>query len=180
MTPNSTVAPILTLVLAAVSACTLSQKVYHDPVPYCAAVGTIDHPNGQYVGPASPQWMIDAVVRALHLGPIGSDTVPPVVWRCAGGAVFACSRGLDMPCGEKSDTSHVPTLATLEFCRAFPDIDQSLPGFGGQLSKYAWGCRAGWPHIIGLRKGLDTEGYPTRYWIRVTPGASFSAELEFP
>lgn len=161
------------------SGCTSASTpvAYQDPVPYCAAVGSIDHPDGRYDGPASPEWIADAVTRALHLGPaVTAKMALPVAWRCVDGSVAACSIGFGMPCNAKADdTSHVPTKDILDFCRAFPEVDQPLPSMSGPPSIYAWGCRAGWPHIIGLRDDIDTEGYPRRYWLRVTPGPSFSA-----
>lgn len=167
---------------AAGSGCasTSAPVAYQDPIAYCAAVGTIDHPDTRYDGPVSPEWIADAVTRALRLGPAVTDKMAmPVAWRCVDGSVAACSFGLGMPCDVKADgTSHVPTKDVLDFCRAFPEVDQSLPSMSGPPSIYAWGCRAGWPHIIGLRDDIDREGYPRRYWPRVTPGPSFSAQLD--
>ena len=174
----------LVAVFAAASGCTSmptsTSVTYHDPVPYCAAVGTIDHPDNRYDGPASPEWIADAVTRSLHLGPaVTAQMALPVVWRCVDGSVAACSFGFGMPCDAKvGDTSHVPTKDVMDFCRAFPEVDRPLPGMSGPPSIYTWGCRAGWPHIIGLRNDLDAEGYPRRYWLRVTPGPAFSAQLD--
>ncbi len=173
-----TIAALPILVAGALSACAPREATYHDPVQYCAAVGTIERPDERYGGPATPEWMDDALGRALRLGPIGDRMVAPVAWRCAGGSVIACSRGLGMACDERADASRVPSRATLDFCRAFPDVERPLPSLDGVLSRYRWICRAGWPHIIGLQPGLDAEGYPARYWFRIAPGGSFSAKIE--
>src|SRR5215469_4633166 len=163
MLPKSTCLFVLIAVIAAASGCTSTPTptpiTYHDPVPYCAAVGTIDHPDDRYDGPASPEWIADAMTRALHLGPaVTAQMALPVAWRCIDGTVAACSLGFGMPCDAKAgDTSHVPTKDVMDFCRAFPEINQPLPRMNGPPSIYAWGCRAGWPHIIGLRGDIDAE-----------------------
>ncbi|MGH7015306.1 MAG: hypothetical protein ACREEL_14350 [Stellaceae bacterium] len=172
---------VLSALLAAVAGCTFTHVTYVDPVAYCAAIGTIDHPDDLYVGSRSPEWIADALTRELHPGPAFNDNAAlPIVWRCAGGKVVACSIGFGMPCDERGDTSLVPTRAILDFCRAFPDVDRPLPALAGQLSVYAWGCHAGWPHVIGVRRDLDAQRYLLRYWFRVTPSATFSAELDTP
>jgi hypothetical protein len=178
MAIRRTLIPLLPVLLAAASACT-THVSYLDPVQYCAAVGTIDHPDGRYDGPASPEWIADALTRSQHLGPAATyrDALP-VAWRCVGGSVVACSYGLGMDCEEKADASRVPSKTVLDFCRAFPDIDRPLPDMGPSPSLYAWDCRAGWPHIIGLRRDVDGQGYLLRYWRPVTPGAGFSAGLD--
>jgi hypothetical protein len=178
MAIRHTLVPLLSVLLAAASACT-THVSYLDPVGYCAAVGTINHPDGRYDGPASPEWIADALTRIQRLGPATTDqAVLPVAWRCAGGSVVACSYGFGMDCDERADTSRLPSKATLDFCRAFPDVGQPLPDMGPSPSIYAWGCRAGWPHIIGLRRDVDGQGYLLRYWRSVTPGAGFSAGLD--
>lgn len=159
-----------------IAGCTLTHVTYTDPVAYCAAVNTVDRPGYQYVGPASPEWVEDAMARELHLGPVVSNPgLLPIVWRCADGMVVGCSIGFGMPCDERVDTSRVPTRAILDFCRAFPDDNRPLPILDGQLSAYTWGCRTGWPHIIGVRRDLDAQGYPRRYWLLVKPSGAFSA-----
>lgn len=179
MAPKRLLLTLVLLTVVSVSACTSSQEAYRDPVQYCVAIGTIDRPDNRYAGPASPEWITDALGRTLHLVPtVTNEMVLPVEWRCASGSVMACSRGLGMSCDEKADDSRVPSRAALEFCRAFPNIDKPLPNLDGLLSKYTWDCSAGWPHIIGLRPDIDAEGYLTRYWFRVTPGATFTAKLE--
>lgn len=178
MVPKYVALPLLLSILAGAPACTSRQVTYLDPVEYCAAVGAIDHPDERYVGPASPEWMADAMVSDLGLGQAAMTAVTPVVWRCSGGSVVACSPGLGMACNDKADGSRVPTKVTLEFCRAFPEIDRPLPSMGASPSIYAWGCHAGWPRIIGTRHDLDADGYPRRYWLRVTPGPGFTAKLD--
>lgn len=159
------------------SACVSNQTVYIDPVSYCAAVGTTDHPGARYAGVAAPKWMIESLKRQIHIDlDIRGEPLLPIAWRCAAGSVEACSVGLGMRCGERANTSRVPTKALLDFCRAFPNFGAALPTLNGQLSAYKWHCHAGWPHIIGLRTDLDTEGYRRSDWFRVLPGPPFWAQ----
>src|SRR5690348_5307970 len=104
MLSHWTVVVALVAVGVAGSGCTSTSTpvAYQDPVAYCTAVGTIDHPDERYGGPASPEWIADAVTRALHLGPaVTAQMALPVAWRCVDGSVAACSFGFGMPCDAK-------------------------------------------------------------------------------
>jgi hypothetical protein len=166
--------------LAGVSGCAdRITTTYLDPVAYCGAVETIDHPDPRYVGPVAPDWIEFALGKRMQIQVATSESMlAPVAWRCAGGTIMACSVGLGMPCGTKPSMSRVPARAAVEFCRAFPDIEKPLPNLGGDLSAYQWVCRHGWPQLIGLQPDLDDEGYLDRYWFEIPPDESLSASAQ--
>jgi hypothetical protein len=165
-------------IFAAASGCTTTTETatFLDPVAYCAAVETIDHPDARYTGPAAPDWIEFSLAKRMKMQAATSQSaLAPVAWRCAGGSIMACSIGLGMPCDQKPSMSRVPTRAALEFCRAFPDIGKPLPNLGSEISAYQWVCRNGWPQLIGFQPDLDDEGYLDRYWFEIPPDDSLSA-----
>jgi hypothetical protein len=169
-------------IIAAVSGCAATgaatSSSYLDPVAYCAAVENIDRPDARYVGPATPDWIEYALGKRMKMQVATSHSIlAPVAWRCADGAIMACSVGLGMPCGTKPSMSRVPARAAINFCRAFPDIDKPLPNLGGEISAYQWVCRHGWPQLIGYQPDLDGEGYLDRYWFEIPPDESISASV---
>jgi hypothetical protein len=166
-------------ILMGLSGCAQSSgATFLDPVAYCSAVKTIDHPDLRYIGPASPDWIESSLGKQLKL-PLGAatDAVAPVAWRCAEGAIMACSIGMGMPCEMRPSKSRVPTKAAIAFCRAFPDVERPLPNLGSELSAYQWVCSHGYPRLIGFQPDLDDAGYFKRYWISIPPSDSLSAGL---
>jgi len=167
-------------IFAALSGCSTetATATYLDPVAYCAAVDTIDHPDPRYIGPAVPEWIEFSLGKRMKMQVATSESaLSPVAWRCAGGAIMACSIGLGMPCEQKPSMSRVPARAAIEFCRAFPDIDRPLPNLGSGLSAYQWVCRHGWPQLIGFQPDLDGAGYLDRYWFEIPPDDALSASV---
>jgi len=167
-------------VIAAVGGCATDKvTTYLDPIAYCATVKTIDRPDQRYVGPASPDWIEYSLAQRLRMQPATSSNIlSPVAWRCADGAIMACSVGLGMPCDRKPSASRVPARAAIDFCRAFPEIARPLPNLGSELSAYQWTCRHGWPQLVGLQPDLDDEGYLDRYWFEIPPDGALSASAK--
>jgi hypothetical protein len=165
-------------IFTAISGCasTSDSVTYLDPVAYCSAVETIDRPDPRYIGAASPEWIEFSLGKRMKMQIATSQSVvAPVAWRCADGAIMACSIGLGMPCEKKPSMSRVPARAAIEFCRAFPDIDKPLPNLGSDVSAYQWICRHGWPQLVGFQPDLDDEGYLDRYWLEIPPEDALSA-----
>ena len=158
------------------SGCATDDVQYADPISYCAAVGTVDRPDGRYVGLKSPAWLPEALKRAIKApSNLSAQSLRPIVWRCADGAVLACSFALGVPCDEKAATSHIPSEAALSFCRTAPEGAEVPPRIEGGASIFLWRCQGAWPHIVGQRDKVDAQGFPTRFWFRVVPANVFSA-----
>jgi len=120
-------------------AATASAAVFSDPFEYCSYVGTIDEPDGRWVGPPTP----DPVVAAFSAGRYDPALT---VWRCMGGQVWACNLGVNLPCG-KAETSREPTPAMTDFCRHNPD--STIPfSTTGHANIWNWQCDFGNPKIF--------------------------------
>jgi hypothetical protein len=149
---------------------------YADPVAYCAAVGTIDQPDGNYIGTKSPAWLPEALKQAIKApANLSAQSLQPIVWRCADGAVLACSLALGVPCNERAGTSHIPSPGALSFCRAAPEGAEVPARVEGGASIFVWRCHDGWPHIVGQKDKVDGQGFPARFWFKVAPRNLYSA-----
>ena len=148
------------------------QASYSDPFAYCAAVGTIDAPNGRYDGPPVP----DAIIQSLIQQGVVSADAPPeylaqtTVWRCMDGQVWACTIGANLPCQEKADTSKVPTSAMEDFCQSNPTADFIPAAVTGRATVYEWKCNAGKPEAGRQIFQVDPQGFLANFWYKVTPG----------
>ena len=144
--------------------------VYDDPAAYCAAVRTIDKPDGRYRGPAVPDWMARALKKAEH-SPEDTplDVFTHAAWRCADGRVLACFYGANLPCGEKADPRRAPTEPVVAFCRAEPESEIVPAYVTGRRTVFEWRCRAGKPAIVRRVATVDRQGYAAKYWYVVTP-----------
>ncbi|MBN9559589.1 MAG: hypothetical protein J0H14_02535 [Alphaproteobacteria bacterium] len=143
---------------------------YDDPAPYCAAVGTIDKPDARYTGPAVPEWIARALMRATDAP---ADSSPAffehAAWRCDHGRVLACSYGANIPCDSKADTSRVPGLGAKEFCRENPGADVVPAVATGHATVFAWRCKGKRPVIARQVLKVDRRGFPSAFWHVVTP-----------
>jgi len=150
---------------------------YADPVPYCAATGTIDQPDGNYIGVKSPSWLPEALKHAIRApANVSAQSLEPIVWRCADGAVLACSLALGIPCNERAGTSRIPSAAALRFCRTASEGAEVPVRIEGNTSIFVWRCHDGWPHVVGRRDEVDGQGFPARFWFKVVPGNLYTAQ----
>jgi hypothetical protein len=146
------------------------QSPYSDPFAYCAAVGTVDAPEGRYNGPALP----DAVVQGLiQLGVVSADAPAEfqkhMVWRCMDGQVWICHFGANLPCQEKADTSQVPTSAMEDFCKE-NSTAAGIPAIvTGRATVYEWQCSAGKPKVARQVFQVDPQGYLADFWYELAP-----------
>ena len=143
----------------------LQQSSYSDPFAYCAAVGTIDTPDGRYSGPAIPDSIIQAMLRQ---GVITAQMPPEFqkhsVWRCMDSSVWACNFGANIPCQDKADNSQAPTTAMQDFCTANP-TSVDIPAYvTGRATIYLWDCKNGKPEIASQYTTADPQGYLTLFW----------------
>src|SRR5690606_3069814 len=78
--PADTASPTAAVETAAVAAPAAEQ--WTDPFAYCAAVGTVDFPDGRYAGPT----LVAAIADALRVPQ--SSSPDRAKWRCYQGAVW--------------------------------------------------------------------------------------------
>jgi hypothetical protein len=141
-----------------------------DPVAYCRAVGTIDAPDAQYNGPAVPDWMARALMRAVHApatAPIAAFR--HAAWRCLDGAVLACATGANIPCDQKADTSHTASAGAKRFCARNRNAEIVPAYASGRATIFEWRCAAGEPVIARQVLDVDAAGFASAFWYRVAP-----------
>lgn len=168
---------LVNAVLASIVAMSLSGCVtgtgpsaFGDPFAYCAAVGTIDRPDGRYKGPVMPESVVKGMIRR---GIVAADAPPEfqrsATWRCMNHAVWVCHFGANLPCLEKADASRVPTAGMQEYCRANPDSDVIPAAVTGRSTIYEWTCRNG-KAIAGKKIfSPDAEGFLSDFWYELAP-----------
>ena len=146
------------------------QSPYDDPFAYCAAVGTIDTPDGRYDGPEMP----DSIIQAMIRQDIVSAEAPlefqqNSVWRCMDNSVWVCHFGANLPCEEKADASQVPTSGMEDYCTENPSAE-IIPAFAtGRATVYEWACQDGKPEVIKQLFNSDAQGYLADFWYELTP-----------
>jgi putative hemolysin len=146
-----------------------AQSSYSDPFAYCAAVGTVDMPDGRYTGPKMP----DSIVQGMIKRGIVSADAPPefqqhAVWRCMNNSVWVCHFGANLPCQEKADTSQTPTPAMEDFCKANPTAESIPAAVTGRATVYEWGCKNGKPEVVKQVFTADPQGYLADFWYELT------------
>jgi len=150
---------------------TSSQKTYDNPFEYCKAVGTIDTPGSEYIGPKMP----DAISEKLRRDWGVSESMPVdmfndgTYWRCMDGNVYACNVGNNLPCQDKADVSKEPNDGMLNYCGENPDAE-FIPMFAsGRTTVYEWKCDDGTPEIVKQIAETDKAGYIKSIWYEITP-----------
>jgi len=146
------------------------QSPYDDPFAYCAAVGTIDTPDGRYNGAKMP----DSIIQGMNRQGIVSADAPlefqqNAVWRCMNNSVWVCHFGANLPCLEKAETAQVPTSEMEDFCRANPSADSIPAAVTGRATVYEWGCQDGKPQVIRQLFKSDPQGYLADFWYELAP-----------
>lgn len=142
---------------------------FDDPFAYCTAVGTIDAPDGRYVGPKMP----DAIARGLQaaFGMTKDAPLEPLrehaIWRCMAGKVYACTFGANLPCQEQADTDRSPTSGMSAFCRDHPGSDFIPMAVTGRATVYAWRCEGAAPAIERQITEPDASGHLANIWYEI-------------
>ena len=151
------------------------QSSYTDPWAYCAAVGTIDTPDGRYTGAKLPDSIIQGMVQQ---GIVAADAPKEfqqnAVWRCMDNSVWVCHFGANLPCQEKADTAQVPTAGMEDHCKTNPTADSIPAAVTGRATVYEWGCKDGKPQVIKQVFKSDSQGYLADFWYKLslTPAAT--------
>lgn len=129
---------------------------WDDPFAYCAAVGTVDAPDGRYAGPPVPT-SISAGVRAP-----ATATADRVKWRCFEGRVLGCKAYAWPVC------DRVPSTAELAaYCTQNPDAPRLLAPAG------TWSCVGGQPRLpAGISWSRDARGFETAGWSAIPKPAT--------
>jgi putative hemolysin len=145
------------------------KATFTDPFAYCAAVGTLDKPDGRYTGPKTP----DAIVTGIRKATGAKADAPnqPFVdgtsWRCAEGKVKTCFVGANLPCGEKADTNKTPSAAIADYCKANPNAEVVPAVAAGRATVYEWRCKAGAAEIVKQIYQADAQGFISEIWYEV-------------
>ncbi len=149
-----------------------TEAVFTDPFAYCAAVGTIDHPDEGYTGEAVPVAVIDGFKKAAGL----EDTTEPLdllqqttTWRCMDGQVYACNVGANLPCDAKANTDKTPTAEMNDFCAANQNMDYIPMAVTGHETVYNWRCNGASAEVVDQFAQVDPRGYVADIWYAVAP-----------
>ncbi len=149
-----------------------AEAVYTDPFAYCAALGTIDHPDARYTGEAVPLAVIDGFKKAAGL----EDTTEPIdllqqttIWRCMDGQVYACNVGANLPCDAMANTDKTPTQAMNDFCAANPNLDYIPMAVTGHETVYNWRCSGAAAEVVDQFAQVDPRGYVADIWYPIKP-----------
>ncbi|MCL4560967.1 MAG: hypothetical protein M1281_10170 [Chloroflexi bacterium] len=151
---------------------TQAQQTYSDPFAYCAAVGTIDIPDGRYTGTQVPEEIITGFKKAAGLE---ASTEPmnmfqkTTIWRCMTGKVYACNFGANLPCNSKANTDKIPSQAMDDFCKANPDAEVIPMSVTGHSTIYSWHCLKDTPELLNQIEKVDAEGYLEQIWYAIEP-----------
>jgi len=166
---GSTPTPAITSAPAATSA----PATYADPFTYCAAMGTVDAPGSDYVGPQVPESVAQGLQRALN----APDTPVEVLqngsfWRCMDGSVYACFVGANLPCEAKVNTDRTPTQEEIDYCQQNPNSDFIPAVVTGRETVYEWRCLDGAPDIVKQVTQPDAQGFFSDIWYKISPDAA--------
>ena len=146
------------------------QLSYSDPFAYCAAVGTVDSPDGRYNGSRMPDSIVQGMIRqGIVSADAPKDFQRNAVWRCMHNSVWVCHFGANIPCLEKADTSRVPTTAMKDYCKAHPVADNIPAAVTGRATVYEWECKHGKPEVVKQLFKSDPQGYLAEFWYKLSP-----------
>jgi hypothetical protein len=146
-------------------------STFIDPFQYCRIVGTIDSPDGLYIGEAPPAAVVQGLREKLGLP---KDTPDEIIargmfWRCMDGKVMACFTGANLPCMTKADADRNPSDAMAGFCKANPASDMIPAAVTGRATVYQWRCRDGAPQIVRQVAEHDGRGFLSNIWFELVP-----------
>ncbi|MCB9151968.1 MAG: DUF333 domain-containing protein [Caldilineaceae bacterium] len=153
-----------------------SANAPQDPFAYCAEVGTIDEPVGDF-GATSNPGVPEALVAGLKKASgISADAPSEMLaqnsyWRCMDGRVYACFVGANLPCTTKADTSITPTAAMNSFCTSQPNADVIPAAVTGRATVYSWSCADGVANAGEQVFDVDAQGFLANIWYAIDPVA---------
>jgi hypothetical protein len=163
---GTTPAPVATATLA----------TYTDPFAYCTAVGTVDSPGADYVGPQVPESVAQGLQQALNAPDTPIDVLQNgSFWRCMDGSVYACFVGANLPCEAKANTDRTPTQEEIDYCQQNPNSSFIPAVVTGRETVYEWRCLDGAPDIVKQSSQPDAQGFLSDIWYRISPNAATGA-----
>lgn len=147
---------------------------FDDPFAYCAAVGTIDEPDGRWGGERIPS----AIKNAFEITSNPNVTIHDIPWRCVDESVKACLSWGTHWCGRIRTE---PNERVIEYCGSHANTDNA----GGRAlfgtdSAYFWGCRSGQPVIISNFYTVDSRGFAEEEWKTVPTTADSAPPTDSP
>jgi hypothetical protein len=150
-----------------------TQQTFTDPFTYCAAVGTLDKPDGRYTGPALPDVLMLGYLKASGASPdaaADANFKKMTIWRCMQGRVVVCNFGANLPCDSKANMDKNPTQVMIDFCKENPDSDFIPMAVTGHDVIYSWHCVKGVPELLEQISQVDAAGFLANIWYPVAPG----------
>jgi hypothetical protein len=151
----------------------LAPQTFTDPFAYCAAVGTLDKPDGRYTGQPLPDVLMQGYLKASGASPNAAadpNFRKMTIWRCMQGKVYVCNFGANLPCDSKANTGKTPTQAMIDFCKQNPDSDFIPMSVTGHDVIYSWHCVRDVPIILDQISQVDPAGFLANIWYPVGPG----------
>jgi dipeptidyl aminopeptidase/acylaminoacyl peptidase len=157
-------------------ATTATPATYTDPFAYCAAVGTVDTPGSNYVGPKVPESVAQGLQQALNAPDTPIDVLQNgSFWRCMDGSVYACFVGANLPCEAKANTDRTPTQEEIDYCQQNPNSDFIPAVVTGRETVYEWRCLDSAPAIVKQPSQPDAQGFLSDIWYKISPNAATGA-----
>ncbi|MGH8427244.1 MAG: hypothetical protein ACRES7_04585 [Gammaproteobacteria bacterium] len=148
---------------------------YSNPFAYCRAVGTIDHPDGRYIGSEPPPAVIEGLEHAFRVSANAAHAQAfsrGTFWRCMGGAVYACNVGANLPCESRANSDRIPTSGEHQYCNENHDALFIPMYVTGHDTIYDWRCRGALPVADKTLGRIDERGYIAGIWYPIPPPAS--------
>lgn len=171
-------ASLLILLAVVVSACSsagtppAADQTFTDPFTYCAAIGTIDKPDGRYNGPETTDAIVKGYLKAAGIEPNSqySEVYKKMTtWRCMDNQVYACNFGANLPCDSKANTEKTPTQAMADFCQENPGADFIPMSVTGHAIIYSFQCVKDAPELLEQIAQVDAAGYLANIWYPIEP-----------
>jgi hypothetical protein len=159
----------------------VTPATYTDPFAYCAAVGTVDTPGSDYVGPKVPVSVAQGLQKALNAPDTPIDVLENgSIWRCMDGSVYACFVGANLPCEARANTDRTPTQEEIDYCQQNPNSDFIPAVVTGRETVYGWHCLNGAPEIVEQMTQPDAQGFLSDIWYKISPNAATGTSTEPP
>src|SRR5262249_45825248 len=120
---------------------------FKNPFVYCAAIGTINHQDERYTGPARPDVIVTKLRKILNVDPAVSqqEFALSVTWRCLEHTVVACARTDQAPCSDKAGLAVLNTQLpqVVQYCADHPQAAVVPNPFGLHDNIYELRCTQG-------------------------------------
>ena len=149
---------IVAAVLLAIVAGTVTSASAQDVRAHCAKAGNDDRVRpmpGNLVANARRMFDLEAETPDSYVQATTSV-------RCANGAVWLCSHGVNLVC-DKADVSRSSNGAD-RFCSQTPDSTDVLMSATGHATVYEWSCVGRKARIVRQSTEVDARGFIAENW----------------